>query len=74
MKSWLTTTDHKRIGLLYFFTAFAFFLMGGIEALVIRAQRLYRLPHDPRRLAGRHRTEPHARRQPDDDRERTLPQ
>src|SRR5207253_772132 len=38
MKSWLTTTDHKRIGLLYFFTAFAFFLIGGIEALVIRAQ------------------------------------
>ncbi|HEY3279332.1 MAG TPA: cytochrome c oxidase subunit I [Gemmatimonadales bacterium] len=38
MKSWLTTTDHKRIGLLYFWTAFAFFLIGGLEALVIRAQ------------------------------------
>ncbi|MGH7699748.1 MAG: cytochrome c oxidase subunit I [Gemmatimonadales bacterium] len=36
--SWLTTTDHKRIGLLYFWTAFAFFLAGGLEALVIRAQ------------------------------------
>jgi len=36
--SWLTTTDHKRIGLLYFYTAFAFFLIGGLEALVIRAQ------------------------------------
>ena len=38
MKSWLTTTDHKRIGLLYFWTAFGFFLLGGLEALVIRAQ------------------------------------
>ena len=36
--SWLTTTDHKRIGLLYFYTAFAFFLIGGLDALVIRAQ------------------------------------
>jgi len=38
MKSWLTTTDHKRIGLLYFWTAFSFFLIGGLEALLIRAQ------------------------------------
>ena len=38
VRSWLTTTDHKRIGLLYFWTAFAFFLVGGIEALLIRAQ------------------------------------
>ena len=38
LKSWLTTTDHKRIGLLYFWTAFCFFLIGGLEALLIRAQ------------------------------------
>jgi cytochrome c oxidase subunit I len=38
LQSWLTTTDHKRIGLLYFWTAFVFFLIGGLEALVIRAQ------------------------------------
>src|SRR2546422_7825425 len=38
LRSWLTTTDHKRIGLLYFYTAFAFFLVGGFEALLIRAQ------------------------------------
>jgi len=38
MKSWLTTTDHKRIGQLYFWTALGFFLVGGLEALVIRAQ------------------------------------
>jgi cytochrome c oxidase subunit 1 len=38
LKSWLTTTDHKRIGLLYFWTALGFFLVGGLEALVIRLQ------------------------------------
>jgi cytochrome c oxidase subunit 1 len=36
--SWFTTVDHKKIGLLYGVTAFAFFLIGGIEALLIRAQ------------------------------------
>src|SRR6266705_4397220 len=38
LRSWFTTTDHKRIGRLYFYTAFAFFLVGGLEALLIRAQ------------------------------------
>jgi cytochrome c oxidase subunit 1 len=38
LASWLTTTDHKRIGLLYFYTAFFFLLVGGFEALLIRAQ------------------------------------
>jgi cytochrome c oxidase subunit 1 len=36
--SWITTVDHKRIGILYGTTAFIFFLMGGIEALLIRIQ------------------------------------
>jgi cytochrome c oxidase subunit I len=36
--SWLTTVDHKRIGILYGATGFAFFLLGGIEALLIRLQ------------------------------------
>ena len=36
--SWLTTVDHKRIGILYGASAFAFFLLGGLEALVIRLQ------------------------------------
>ena len=36
--SWLTTVDHKRIGILYGVTAFAFFIIGGIEALMIRMQ------------------------------------
>jgi cytochrome c oxidase subunit I len=35
---WLTTVDHKRIGLLYLFTTLAFFGAGGIEALLIRTQ------------------------------------
>src|SRR5689334_6094190 len=36
--SWITTVDHKRIAVLYFFTAFFFFLVGGLEAFVIRLQ------------------------------------
>src|ERR671914_815020 len=36
--SWLTTVDHKRIGILYGVTAFVFFLIGGIEALLMRLQ------------------------------------
>jgi cytochrome c oxidase subunit 1 len=36
--SWFTTVDHKKIGILYGITAFAFFLIGGSEALLIRLQ------------------------------------
>jgi cytochrome c oxidase subunit 1 len=36
--SWITTVDHKRIGILYGATAFFFFLMGGVEALLLRIQ------------------------------------
>jgi cytochrome c oxidase subunit 1 len=36
--AWLTTVDHKRVGVLYGTTAFAFFLFGGLEALLMRAQ------------------------------------
>ena len=36
--SWIATTDHKRIGILYGVTAFGFFLVGGLEALLIRWQ------------------------------------
>jgi cytochrome c oxidase subunit 1 len=36
--SWITTVDHKRIGILYGVTAFLFFLLAGIEAGVIRMQ------------------------------------
>ncbi len=36
--SWFTTVDHKRVGILYGFTAFVFFILGGLEALAIRTQ------------------------------------
>src|SRR5664280_148361 len=36
--AWLTTVDHKKIGMMYGLFALSFFLLGGIEALVIRTQ------------------------------------
>jgi cytochrome c oxidase subunit 1 len=36
--SWITTTDHKKIGYMYLITSFLYFLLGGVMALVIRAQ------------------------------------
>ena len=36
--AWLTTTDHKRIGVSYMVTAYLFFLLGGVLALVMRAE------------------------------------
>jgi len=36
--SWISTVDHKRVGILYGVTAFTFFLIGGFEALLIRLQ------------------------------------
>ncbi|MBN8553965.1 MAG: cytochrome c oxidase subunit I [Deltaproteobacteria bacterium] len=38
LKSWLFTLDHKRIGMLYFFSILFFFLVGGIFALLIRLE------------------------------------
>ncbi|HUO69527.1 MAG TPA: cytochrome c oxidase subunit I [Solirubrobacteraceae bacterium] len=35
---WLTTTDHKKIGILYLVTTFVFFMLGGVEALLMRVQ------------------------------------
>ncbi len=35
---YLTTTDHKKIGFLYLITSFVYFLIGGVLALIIRAQ------------------------------------
>src|SRR5919197_3390227 len=35
---WLTTTDHKKIGILYIVTAFFFFLIGGLLAEMVRTQ------------------------------------
>jgi cytochrome c oxidase subunit I len=36
--SWLTTTDHKRIGILYLGTTLVFFVAGGVLALLMRTQ------------------------------------
>src|SRR5579862_9516382 len=36
--SWIMTVDHKRIGILYGASAFILFLIGGIEALIMRMQ------------------------------------
>ena len=36
--SWITTVDHKRIGIMYGYAAFTFFIIGGMEALLLRIQ------------------------------------
>ncbi|MBB5939191.1 cytochrome c oxidase subunit 1 [Streptomyces zagrosensis] len=35
---WMTTTDHKKIGSMYMATAFGFFALGGVMAMVMRAE------------------------------------
>jgi cytochrome c oxidase subunit 1 len=39
--SWITTTDHKRIGVLYMGTTLLFMLVAGLLAMVIRTQLAY---------------------------------
>jgi cytochrome c oxidase subunit I len=36
--AWLSTVDHKRVGVLYMLTGLVFFIVGGVEALFIRLQ------------------------------------
>lgn len=36
--SWITTVDHKRIGVMYGISAFLWFLVGGLEAVLVRLQ------------------------------------
>ena len=38
VKSWLLTTDHKRIALLYLLSISVFFLLGGLMAVLIRLE------------------------------------
>lgn len=38
LMDWLTTVDHKKIGLLYIWTALLFFLLGGILAMFMRLE------------------------------------
>src|SRR5579883_374368 len=35
---WITTVDHKKLGIMYIFTGIFFFLVGGVEALLVRTQ------------------------------------
>ncbi|HEY1611326.1 MAG TPA: cytochrome c oxidase subunit I [Paraburkholderia sp.] len=37
-RGWISTVDHKKIGLRYLVTAFVFLLLGGTEALIMRVQ------------------------------------
>ena len=37
-RGWVTTVDHKKIGVMYGVAAMFFFIIGGIEALLIRVQ------------------------------------
>ncbi len=55
---WLTTTDRKKIGHLYLATSFAFFLLGGLPAMAMRAEPAR--PGDPW-TAGRRRAARRAR-------------
>src|SRR2546426_12379256 len=43
--AWLTTTDHKKIGILYIVSTFIFFVLGGLAALLVRIQLA--LPESP---------------------------
>jgi cytochrome c oxidase subunit 1 len=35
---WVLTTDHKKIGIMYLVLTFVFFILGGVEALLMRSQ------------------------------------
>jgi cytochrome c oxidase subunit I len=35
---WITTVDHKKLGIMYIITALFFFMVGGVEALLVRTQ------------------------------------
>src|SRR5438270_312898 len=35
---WVVTTDHKKIGIMYLVLTFVFFILGGVEALLMRLQ------------------------------------
>jgi hypothetical protein len=41
LHQWLTTVDHKRLGILYILSALLFLLIGGVEALIIRIQLMH---------------------------------
>jgi len=44
LHEWVTTVDHKRLGILYILYALVFLVIGGIEATIIRIQLMR--PHN----------------------------
>jgi cytochrome c oxidase subunit I len=44
LHEWITTVDHKRIGILYILYALSFLVAAGVEALIIRIQLMF--PHN----------------------------
>ena len=36
--AWLTTTDHKKIGIMYLINSFVFFFIGGVLAMLVRLE------------------------------------
>jgi len=44
LHEWVTTVDHKRLGILYILYALAFLLIAGLEAIIIRIQLIR--PHN----------------------------
>ena len=44
LHGWLTTVDHKRLGILYIAYGLSFLLVAGVEAIIIRIQLMY--PHN----------------------------
>src|SRR6516162_3959581 len=41
LHDWVTTVDHKKIGIMYILMALVFLVIGGIEAMLIRCQLLW---------------------------------
>src|SRR5580700_6312173 len=41
LHQWLTTVDHKRLGILYIVSSLLFLALGGVEALIIRIQLMH---------------------------------
>ena len=66
--TWLTTTDHKRIGQMYLTAAFGFFLFGGLLALLIRSELAVPGLHAP--VRGRGELHPNGQRKELPDRNR----
>src|SRR6266568_7642720 len=44
LHEWVTTVDHKRLGILYIIYALSFLVVAGVEAFIIRIQLMY--PHN----------------------------